>query len=105
MVGRRRDVLEHPREIASTVEERLDGGADGRRKCLGEVGTADTRTGDELGGSDCRVLGTDRIRIERVGRDAHRTPTAERSPGRCDGGDKRDSASAAHPRSPIPEIP
>jgi len=105
VVGRRRDVLEHPREIAPTVEERLDGRADRRRERLGEVGAPDARTGDELRSSDGRVLGADRIRIDRVGRDAHRAPTAERSPGRGNGRDKRDVASAAHPRSPIPEIP
>ena len=69
VVGRGRDVLEHPREVAPAVEERLDRRRDRRREGLGEVGAADARPGDELGRADRRVLGADGVRVERVGRD------------------------------------
>ena len=74
VVRRGRDVLEHPREVAMAVEEGVDRGRDRRREGQGEVGAADLRAGDELGGAGRGRLGPDRVRVERVGRDARLAP-------------------------------
>ena len=104
VVGGGRDVLEHPREVAPPVEERLDRRADRRREGLGKVGAADPRAGDELGGPDRGVLGADRVRVERVGRDAACTATPQGGTGRGDRGPDRDRPPTAHRRGPLPEM-
>ena len=104
VVGGGRDVLEHPREVALAVEERLDGRADRRREGLGKVGAADPRAGDELGRADRCVLGADGVRVERIGRDAACAATPERGTRRGDGGSERERPATAHPRGPLPEM-
>ena len=104
MVGRGRDVLEHPREVAPSVEERLDGRADRRREGLGKVRAPDPLARDELGRADRRVLGADRARVERVGRDAACTATPEGGTGRGDRCPDHDRSPTAHRSGPLPEM-
>jgi hypothetical protein len=104
VVGRRCDVVEHAREVALSVEQRLDRRADGRRERLRKVGAADPRTGDEFGRTDRSVLGADRVGVERVGRHAARTPVPERGTGRGDGCAESDLPPTAHRRGSLPEL-
>ena len=93
-----RDVLEDPRKVAMAVEEGIDRGRDRRREGQREVRAADLRPRDELGGAHRGRLRPDRIRVERVGRDARLAPAQGCRRGRDPGPDGQ-RPSSAHRRS------
>ena len=98
VVGRGRDVLQHPREVAPAVEQGVDRGRDRRRIGLGQVDAADPRTADDLGGAGRGRLGPDGVRVEWIGRDP-RAAATEHRPGRGQPGTERDRPTSGHRRA------
>ena len=81
MVLRGRDVLEHPREVAAAVEERLDRRGRRRSERHREVVTAESGPTEQLAGDLGSVARGDRIVAGREC-DPSLCPTSEHAPGR-----------------------
>ena len=86
VVAGRGDVLEHAREVAAPVQERLDRGRDGRGEVHGQLPAGDDRRREQGPGGVRRVLGADGVRARRVGASGGRRDDAggpPRRPRRC----------------------